>query len=66
MQAALLAIEGVSAVNALHVWTLGTGHDAIAAHVRSVSADPGLGARACELIRKKFLAEYVTVQVDAE
>lgn len=64
IEKALLAFDGVKAVVSLHVWTLGTGHDAITAHVSSTSTDPTLGARACEALRKKFTVEYVTVQVD--
>lgn len=64
VEKALLGFEGVASVVSLHVWTLGTGHDAITAHVRSPSTDPTLGARACEALRKKFTVEYVTVQVD--
>jgi cobalt-zinc-cadmium efflux system protein len=63
---ALLAIDGVTKVHALHVWSLGTGHDAITAHVRSTGSDPRLSARACEELRTKFLVEYVTVQVDVD
>ena len=62
----LLALDGVTGVSALHVWTLGTGHDAITAHVRTTSNDPRLGARAAEQLRKRFTVEYVTVQVDLE
>lgn len=62
----LLAIDGVTGVSALHVWSLGTGHDAITAHVRTASSDPQLGVRAADLLRKRFTVEYVTVQVDPE
>jgi len=62
----LLALDGVSRVSALHVWSLGTGHDAITAHLRSSANDPQLGARAAEQLRKRFTVEYVTVQVDPE
>jgi cobalt-zinc-cadmium efflux system protein len=63
---ALLAIDGVKKVHALHVWSLGTGHDAITAHVQSTTSDPGLSARVCEALRTKFLVEYVTIQVDVD
>jgi len=66
IERALLAIEGVTKVHALHVWTLGTGHDAITAHVQARASDPGLSARVCEALRTKFLVEYVTVQVDVD
>lgn len=63
---ALLAFDGVRDVHALHVWSLGTGHDAITAHVVAASAvDVTLGARAAEHLREQFDVEYVTVQVEA-
>jgi cation diffusion facilitator family transporter len=66
VERALLSVNGVRSVTSLHVWSLGTGHDAITAHVRSTSTDPRLAERACELVRKRFTVEYVTVQVDAD
>jgi solute carrier family 30 (zinc transporter), member 1 len=66
VEQALLSLDGVIGVSALHVWSLGTGHDAISAHVRSSSGDPKLGTRAAELLRKRFTVEYVTVQVDED
>lgn len=62
----LLAVEGVSGVHALHVWSLGTGHDAIIAHVRTTAASPDVAAKATEHLRKRFTCEYVTVQVEVE
>ncbi len=62
----LLDHPGVAEVHALHVWSLGTGHDAITAHVRARSPDVSLATRVSELLRTKFAAEYVTVQVEAE
>jgi cation diffusion facilitator family transporter len=61
---ALLAIEGIAHVDRLHVWSLGTGHDAIVAHVRVSDSDPRLCARACESLRKRFAVEYVTLQAE--
>ncbi len=66
IEKALLALDGVTKVSALHVWSLGTGHDAITAHLRTTSNDPGLGARAAELLKKRFTVEYVTVQVEPD
>lgn len=62
----LLGVEGVRAVHALHVWSLGTGHDAVTAHlVVDEGADGvGVGARASEVLRDKLHVEYVTVQVE--
>ena len=66
VEKALLAMDGVDKVAALHVWSLGTGHDAITAHVQSTSTDPKLGARITSVLREKFTAEYVTIQIDVE
>lgn len=66
VEKALLAMDGVEKVHALHVWSLGTGHDAITAHVQSKSTDPRLGANLTAGLRKRFTAEYVTVQVDLD
>ncbi len=62
----LRAMDGVSGVSALHVWTVGTGHDAISARVRTTSKDPALGKRVSEALRKRFSAEFVTVEVEVE
>jgi cation diffusion facilitator family transporter len=66
VEKALLAIDGITAVSALHVWSLGTGHDAIIARVRTSSKDPHLGTKATELLRKRFTCEYVAVQVEVD
>jgi cation diffusion facilitator family transporter len=60
----LLSVSPITAVKSLHVWSLGTGHDAVTAHVRASSADAGLGHRAAEALKKRFAVEYVTVQVE--
>jgi cobalt-zinc-cadmium efflux system protein len=60
----ILAHPGVASVHVVHVWSLGTGHDAITAHVRAESPEPDLAASLSEALRSDFAAEYVTVQVD--
>jgi cation diffusion facilitator family transporter len=60
----VLAHPGVKAIHALHVWSLGTGHDAVTVHVMSDGVDPDLGTRLGDVLRTKFEAEYVTVQVE--
>ena len=60
----VLAYPGVKGVHALHVWSLGTGHDAITVHVASDGVDPDLGTRLGDVLRTRFEAEYVTVQVE--
>src|SRR5690606_8421861 len=66
VEASLRAIEGVSGVSGLHVWTLGSGHDAIMVHVRTASKDPAFGASVAKALRDRFTCEYVTVQVDVD
>lgn len=63
---AILDAPGVGGVHALHVWSLGTGHDAITAHVRAKAPSADLGRNVAEDLRKRFAVEYVTVQVDPE
>ena len=60
----VLAYPGVKGVHALHVWSLGTGHDAVTVHVTADGADPCLGTNLGDVLRTRFDAEYVTVQVD--
>ncbi|MDB4944742.1 MAG: Cobalt-zinc-cadmium resistance protein CzcD [Labilithrix sp.] len=60
----VLAHAGVKSVHALHVWSLGTGHDAVTVHVTADGADPNLGTSLGDVLRTKFRAEFVTVQVD--
>jgi cobalt-zinc-cadmium efflux system protein len=60
----VLAHPGVKHVHALHVWSLGTGHDAVTVHVTADGVDPDLGTRLGDVLRTKFEAEYVTVQVE--
>jgi cobalt-zinc-cadmium efflux system protein len=60
----VLAHPGVLQVHALHVWSLGTGHDAVTVHVTADGVDPDLGTRLGDVLRTKFEAEYVTVQVE--
>jgi len=63
---AVLAYPGVKAVHALHVWSLGTGHDAVTVHVIADGVDSDLGNHLGDLLRTRFEAEYVTVQVERE
>jgi len=61
----ILAFPGVTEVHALHIWSLGTGHDAITAHVvGDCVTDPSLGPKLSEKLRDRFTVEYVTVQVE--
>jgi Co/Zn/Cd efflux system component len=48
----------------LHVWMLGTGHEAVTAHVSAAEPDPTLAARIEEALRRKYHVEYVTIQVE--
>jgi len=57
-------IEGVAELHDLHVWTLGAGHEAISAHVRSTTPDSTLAARIEDALRHRYHVEYVTIQVE--
>lgn len=61
----VLDTDGVAELHDLHVWTLGAGHEAISAHVRSTTADPTLAARIEDALRHRYHVEYVTIQVEA-
>jgi cation diffusion facilitator family transporter len=60
----IVGFPGVSSVHALHVWTLGAGHDALTVHVGTRSTDPTFGQRLSDRLRRQLGAEYVTVQVE--
>jgi cobalt-zinc-cadmium efflux system protein len=60
----IAGFPGVVAIHDLHVWTLGAGHDAITAHVRTESRDPMFGRHVSNAIRQALEVEYVTVQVE--
>jgi|GEM_PF-68483 len=65
VRSVVLRSQGVVAIHALHVWSLGTGHDAITLHVLAdASAPSDLGPRLSDVLRARFHAEYVTVQVE--
>ncbi len=64
VRAALLAVENVSSIDALHVWTLGAGQDAVMARIVTKVADPKTGARASAHLRETFELDWVTVQAD--
>lgn len=60
----LLGIDGVKEIHALHVWSLGTGHDAVTAHLVVDDAHLDVGPKAADKIRHSLKVEYVTVQVE--
>jgi cation diffusion facilitator family transporter len=60
----VLGTNGVAELHALHVWTLGAGHDAITAHVSAKAPDPTLAPRLEDALRHRFHVEYVTIQVE--
>jgi cation diffusion facilitator family transporter len=62
----LLGVEGVKEIHALHVWTLGTGHDAVTAHLVVDDAHVDVGPKAAAKLRHSLKVEYVTVQVERE
>ena len=64
VRAAILETPGVANVHDLHVWTLGTGHEAITAHVRAAEPDPRIALRVEEALLSRFSVDYVTIQVE--
>jgi cobalt-zinc-cadmium efflux system protein len=67
---AICRFDGVVAVHDLHVWTLGTGSHALAAHVvvddRRVSEATGLLQRINAALHDEFEIDHVTVQFECE
>jgi len=66
IEKALLAVDGITHVTALHVWSLGTGHDAVTAHIRVGPNKPNPCAKACDSLRTKFSVEFVTIQIETD
>jgi cation diffusion facilitator family transporter len=60
----IVGFPGVTSVHALHVWTLGAGHDALTVHVGTRATDPTFGQRLSDRLRTQLGTEYVTVQVE--
>ena len=66
MKKAILEHPGVIHLHALHIWSLGTGHDAVTVHVLADGANPALSTQINDFVRARFHVKYVTVQVDVE
>jgi cobalt-zinc-cadmium efflux system protein len=64
--AAMCEVEGVSAVHELHVWTVTSGFEALAAHVVTPGgADRDRARRELELLlRERFGIEHTTLQME--
>lgn len=65
---AVRSVQGVESVHDLHVWTIGTGFDALSAHVRSDCRRPRgeLLRGVQDILRDRFGLEHVTIQVEDE
>ena len=68
LAAALLAVDGVTAVHDLHVWRLTSGMDVATAHlVTSPTAAPGpVLIAASSTLRERFDIAHATLQLEAE
>ena len=62
----LRSLPEVESVSHVHVWSLGAGHDALMAHVRTSSRDPELAQRLSDKVRHELEVEYVTLQVSVK
>lgn len=64
----LMAIEGVTAVHDLHVWTITSGLDSMSAHVvvRDMNDARCILRDAREVLAKEFKIDHVTIQVEDE
>ena len=65
---AMLAVEGVSGVHELHVWTVTSGFEALAAHVVvAPDADRDRARRELEfLLRERFAIDHTTLQMEEQ
>src|SRR5262249_51468856 len=66
IEAAMRAVPGVGSVHDVHLWTIGSGFDAMSGHVRSNgrrSDDVLHDLR--QMLRQDFGIEHVTLQVEA-
>jgi cation diffusion facilitator family transporter len=66
MKHAILKHPGVIHLHTLHIWSLGTGHDAVTVHVVADGSDPALSTQINDFVRARFHVQYVTVQVDVQ
>jgi cobalt-zinc-cadmium efflux system protein len=66
LTAAMRSVEGVVAVQDLHVWTLTSGWDALSAHVviEDVSSRGVVLSQLHKLLKDRFEIEHVTLQFD--
>lgn len=64
----LLAVEGVSAVHDLHVWTVTSGFDAMSCHlvVNDLTTARSVLKQARSVMRDEFGIDHVTIQVEDE
>ena len=63
---AILAVPGVESVHDLHVWTIGTGFDALSAHVLVGRGEDchALRRQVEEVLHDRFGIDHTTLQVD--
>jgi len=64
----LMAIEGVTAVHDLHVWTITSGFDSMSAHVvvRDMNDARRILRDARAVLAKEFKIDHVTIQIEDE
>lgn len=64
----LLAIDGVSAVHDLHVWTITSGLDSMSGHVvvKDLTDSRRVMTRARAILAEEFSIDHVTIQIEDE
>lgn len=65
VRALLAGITGVAEVRDVKVWSLGGGHDAIAAQLVPETTQPALAEQANRELKRAFSVKFVSVQVDS-
>ena len=69
IEASLSAIQGVTAVHDLHVWTIGSNRIALSCHLVVLSekvSSSGLLERAYEILGKDYGISHATIQMEAQ
>jgi cobalt-zinc-cadmium efflux system protein len=66
IQSSLLAVDGVTAVHDLHVWTIASGRVSLTGHVvaGSGSAHADLLHEVCDLLHQRFSIGHATIQIE--
>ncbi len=68
VEASLSAIDNVTAIHDLHVWTITSGMNAMSVHLRVMAPaqSPGVLQSAKDVMKAKYKIEHVTIQIETD